>query len=178
MINYYFDNTNELKPYTHQLDANDDTLPPDNALRVKPEFKEGFHPCEKNGEWLLVEDHRDKTVYNIETQESYRVEYLGTIKEGFTLLEPFKFSRWNGEKWVLDEDEQTTFKIKQNKSLKNSLLNEANENISILQDAIDLDMSEDGDEERLKSWKKYRILLNRIDVSDINVIFPEKPQLS
>ena len=176
MINYYFDNTNELKPYTHQLDANDDTLPPDNALRVKPEFKEGFHPCEKDGGWHLVEDHRDKTVYNIETQESSRVEYLGSIKQEFTLLEPFQFSKWNGKKWVLDANEQTTFKIKQNKMLKSSLLNEANENISILQDAIDLDMSEDGDEERLKAWKKYRVLLNRIDTSDINVIFPEKPE--
>ena len=175
MINYYFDNTNELKPYTHQLDANDDTLPPDNALRVKPEFKEGFHPCEKDGGWHLVEDHRDKTVYNIETQESSKIEYLGSIKEDFTLLEPFQFSKWNGKKWVLDEDEQNAFKIKQNKMLKNSLLNEANENISILQDAIDLDMSEDGDEEKLKAWKKYRVLLNRIDISNIAVVFPEKP---
>lgn len=175
MINYYFDNTNELKPYTHQLDANDDTLPPDNALRVKPEFKEGFHPCEKDGGWHLVEDHRDKTVYNIETQESSRVEYLGSIKEEFTLLEPFKFSRWNGEKWVLDEEEQNVFKIKQNKMLKSSLLNEANENISILQDAIDFDMAEDGDEEKLKLWKKYRIFLNRIDISNIPIVFPEKP---
>ena len=176
MINYYFDNTNALKPYTHQLDANDDTLPPDNALRVKPKFKDGFHPCEKNGTWVLVEDHRDKTVYNIETKESFKIDYLGEIKEGFTSQKPFQFSKWNGKKWILDEDEQNTFKIKQNKMLKNSLLNEANENISILQDAIDLDMSENGDEDKLKAWKKYRILLNRIDTSDINVIFPEKPQ--
>ena len=175
MINYYFDNTNALKPYTHQLDANDDTLPPDNALRVKPKFKDGFHPCAKNGEWVLVEDHRDKTVYNIETKESFKIDYLGEIKKGFTSLEPFQFSKWNGKKWVLDEDEQNAFKVKQNKMLKNSLLNEANENISILQDAIDLDMSENGDEDKLKAWKRYRVLLNRIDVSNIAVVFPEKP---
>ena len=176
MINYYFDNTNELKPFTHQLDATDDTLAPDNALRIAPEFKEGFWPCFNNNEWVLVEDHRDKTVYNIETKSSAKVDYIGSIKEGFTLLEPFQFSRWNGKKWVLDEDEQKEFKIKQNKSLKNSLLNEANENISILQDAIDLEMSEDGDEERLKAWKKYRILLTRVDASDINAVFPAKPE--
>ena len=35
--------------------------------------------------------------------------------------------------------------------LKNSLLNKANENISILQDAIDFDMSENGDEDKLKA---------------------------
>lgn len=175
MINYYFDNTNELKPFTHELEANDDTLPPDNALRIAPEFKDGHWPCEKNGEWIQIEDHRDKTIYNIETQEASKIEYLGSIKENFTLLEPFQFSKWNGKKWVLDEDEQNAFKIKQNKMLKNSLLNEANENISILQDAIDLDMSEEGDEEKLKAWKKYRVLLNRIDISNIAVVFPEKP---
>ena len=175
MINYYFDNTNEMRPYTHQLDANDDTLAPDNALRVEPEFKKGFHPCENNCEWVLVEDHRGETAYSIETQESSKVDYLGPIKTGFTLLEPFQFSRWNGEKWVLDEDEQNAYKIKQNKALKASLLNEANENISILQDTIDFGMSEDGDEDKLKAWKKYRILLNRIDVSNIPVVFPEKP---
>ena len=175
MINYYFDNTNEMRPYTHQLDANDGTLPPDNALRIVPEFKEGYHPCEKNGIWLQVEDHRDEIVYDIETKASAKVDYLGEIREGFTLLEPFPFSKWNGKKWILDEDEQKAFKIKQNKAQKNLLLNEANENISILQDAIDLEMSEDGDEEKLKAWKKYRILLNRIDATNINVIFPEKP---
>ncbi|QHJ84157.1 MAG: hypothetical protein [Caudoviricetes sp.] len=175
MINYYFDNTNEMRPYAHQLDANDDTLAPDNALRVKPQFKDGYCPCEKDGGWYLVEDHRDEIVYNIETKESVKIDYLGPLKEGFTSLEPFQFSKWNGTKWILDEDEQNEFKIKQNKAQKNLLLNEANENISILQDAIDFDMSENGDEEKLKLWKKYRILLNRIDASDINVIFPEKP---
>ena len=175
MINYYFDNTNEMRPYTHQLDATDDTLPPDNALRVKPQFKEGYCPCEKDGGWYLVEDHRDEIVYNIETKESSKIDYLGPIKTGFTLLIPFQFSKWDEEKWVLDENEQNAFKIKQNKAQKNLLLNEANENISILQDAIDFDMSENGDEEKLKAWKKYRILLNRIDATDINVIFPAHP---
>jgi len=177
MINYYFDNTNALKPYTHQLEANDDTLPPDNALRIAPKFKDGYHPCEKNGSWVLIEDHRGKTVYNTETKESVKIDYLGEIKAGFTLLEPFQFSKWDGKKWVLDEDEQNVFKIKQNKSLKNSLLNEANKNISILQDAIDLDMQEADEEAQLKAWKKYRILLTRVDVETVpDIKWPEKPQ--
>jgi len=175
MINYYFDNTHEMRPYTHKLEANDGTLAPDNALRISPEFKESFHPCEKDGGWYLVEDYRDKIVYNIKTKESVKVDYLGPIRTGFTLLKPFQFSKWDEDKWVLDENEKTAFKIKQNKIFKNSLLNDANQNISMFQDAIDLGMSEKGDDEKLKLWKKYRILLNRIDASDINVIFPEKP---
>lgn len=176
MINYYFDNTNELKPFTHELEANDDTLPPDNALRIAPEFKNGYWPCEKNGKWILVEDHREKMVYNIETKESSVVDYLGKIKDGFTLLEPFEFCKWSGKKWVLDENAKNEHLIKSNQVLKNSLINEANEKISLLQDIIDLDMQESDEEAQLKQWKKYRILLTRVDASDINAVFPEKPQ--
>ncbi|KFA58980.1 Tail fiber assembly protein from lambdoid prophage DLP12 [Gilliamella apicola] len=176
MINYYFDDTNELRPFTHKLEANDDTLPPDNALRIAPEFKDGYWPCEKNCEWILVEDHREKTVYNIETQEPLKIEYIGKIRDGFTELEPFEFCQWNGKKWVLDEIAKNESIIKNNQLLKNSLLNDANEKIAILQDIIDLDMQEMDEEAQLKQWKKYRILLMRVDVSDINAKFPDKPK--
>ncbi|OCG21149.1 hypothetical protein A9G11_08400 [Gilliamella sp. wkB108] len=66
--------------------------------------------------------------------------------------------------------------ISQNQVMKNSLLNEANEKIAILQDIIDLDMQESNEEEQLKQWKKYRILVTRADTSDINVVFPSKPE--
>jgi hypothetical protein len=66
--------------------------------------------------------------------------------------------------------------IAKNQSLKNALLNEANEKIAILQDIMDLDMQESDEEQQLKKWKKYRILLTRVDASDVNAKFPEKPQ--
>lgn len=56
-----------------------------------------------------------------------------------------------------------------------ALTKEANTAISILQDAIDFDMQEDGDEEKLKAWKKYRILLSRVDLTIDDVEWPEKP---
>lgn len=179
MINYYFNNEfdkeKKYRPFTHELEANNDTLPPDNALRIVPEFKDGFISCEQDGKWVLVEDNRDKTAYNIETKEAVKIDYIGEIKKGFTLLEPFEFCKWNGKEWIKDKDAKNTATITQNQAMKNSLIKEANEKITILQDAIDLEMAEDGDDEMLKAWKKYRILLNRIDTSNINVIFPEKP---
>ncbi|OCG62250.1 tail fiber assembly protein [Gilliamella sp. Fer4-1] len=177
MINYYFDNTNELRPFTHELYANDDTLPPDNALRIAPEFKDRCWPCEKNGVWVLVEDNRGKTVYNTKTKESSVVDYLGDIKDDYTLLKPFEFCKWDIEakKWVLDKDAKDEHLIKSNQALKIALINEANEKIAVLQDIIDLDMQESDEEAQLKSWKKYRILLTRVDTSDINAVFPQKP---
>ncbi|MCX8587581.1 MULTISPECIES: tail fiber assembly protein [unclassified Gilliamella] len=65
--------------------------------------------------------------------------------------------------------------VSQNQTMKISLINEVNEKIAILQDVIDLDMQESNEEEQLKQWKKYRILLTRVDASDVNVVFPEKP---
>ncbi|MWN91389.1 tail fiber assembly protein [Gilliamella sp. Pra-s65] len=178
MINYYFDNANELRPFTHELEANDDTLPPDNALRIAPEFKDGYWTCEQNGAWILIEDNRNKTVYNIDTKESSVVDYLGKIKKGYTQLEPFEFCKWDikAKKWVLDEDAKNEHLIKNNQNLKNSLINEANEKIAVLQDIIDLEMQESDEEARLKAWKKYRILVTRVDASDVNAVFPEKPQ--
>lgn len=175
MINYYYDNTNEFRPYTHQLDANDDTMPPDNALRVAPEFRSGHYPCEKNGEWILIEDHREKIAYNIETQEAIEIDYLGKIKAGFTLLQPFEFCKWNGEKWVLDEEQKKSFIIKLNQSKLANLLSDANSEIEILNDKIELEIATDDDKKQLKKWKLYRIQLKSIDTNKLNIEFPAKP---
>lgn len=64
----------------------------------------------------------------------------------------------------------------QNESIRNSLITEANEKITILQDIIELDMQESNEEEQLKQWKKYRVQLNRIDIKQAEKIqWPEKP---
>lgn len=59
---------------------------------------------------------------------------------------------------------------------KQSLLTEANSAIAPLQDAVDLDMATDEEVALLKEWRKYRVLLNRVDTSlapDID--WPQKP---
>lgn len=66
--------------------------------------------------------------------------------------------------------------ITQNQHIKESLLKEANSEIDILNDKIEFDDATDGDVAMLKKWKLYRINLKKLDVSDINVIFPEKPE--
>ena len=87
---------------------------------------------------------------------------LKIINDKLTLVEP---------KPIALSDEQI---ISQNQAIKNSLIGEANEKIAVLQDAIDLDLQKPDEEEQLKQWKKYRILLTRVDTSDINAVFPEK----
>lgn len=66
--------------------------------------------------------------------------------------------------------------ISEAESKKQSLLVEANNLISPLQDAVDLDMATEEEIALLKEWKKYRVLLNRIDTSLApDIEWPQKP---
>ncbi|MEG0234072.1 MAG: tail fiber assembly protein [Hafnia sp.] len=57
---------------------------------------------------------------------------------------------------------------------KSQLLVIANTAINTLQDAIDLDMATEQEKSFLLEWRKYRIMLNRVDVS--NPEWPCVPQ--
>lgn len=59
---------------------------------------------------------------------------------------------------------------------KNEKMQSATLQISVLQDAIRLDMASDSDAELLKSWETYRVLLHKVDVSNAPEIdWPEMP---
>ncbi|HAS8353784.1 TPA: tail fiber assembly protein [Vibrio vulnificus] len=59
---------------------------------------------------------------------------------------------------------------------KQYLLSEAADAIAPLQDAVDLDMATPEEESALKEWKKYRVLLNRVDTSPgVGVVWPTPP---
>ena len=58
---------------------------------------------------------------------------------------------------------------------KQYLIKAANEKIAYLQDAVELEIATDEEASSLKEWKKYRVLLNRLNVNDVNMIFPEQP---
>ncbi|WP_275669886.1 tail fiber assembly protein [Photorhabdus luminescens] len=60
---------------------------------------------------------------------------------------------------------------------KQSLLAEANNAIAPLQYAVDLEMATDGEQASLTAWKKYCVLLNRVDVNQApDVEWPEVPK--
>jgi len=66
--------------------------------------------------------------------------------------------------------------IAQAEQQKVNLISEASQKISILQDAVDLDMATDDEKTQLTAWKKYRVLLNRVDTSTVpDIVWPEKP---
>lgn len=93
---------------------------------IKPlDVKEGFVVCfnKTKQEWEYKEDNRNKTVYSTTTKEALIVDYLGAIKEGFTLLVPTEFDKWENNSWVKD--------IEAIKASKISSINSACENAII-----------------------------------------------
>ncbi|CDG18609.1 tail fiber assembly protein [Xenorhabdus doucetiae] len=66
--------------------------------------------------------------------------------------------------------EQATFQ-------KQYLMSQASNSIAPLQYAVDLDMATDGERAALTAWKKYCVLLNRVDCSAApNIDWPNAPE--
>lgn len=108
---------------------------------------------------------------SVEISSEYHNELLQKQTLG-SEIQPDKKGYPIAIKKVLTDEER----IYTNESKKQQLINEAIQKIALLQDIIDLDMQESNEEEQLKQWKKYRILVTRVDTSDINAVFPSKPE--
>ncbi|EAB5691464.1 phage tail protein, partial [Salmonella enterica subsp. enterica] len=63
--------------------------------------------------------------------------------------------------------------LREAEETKKQLLQLATDKIAPLQDAVDLDEATDEEKARLLAWKKYRVLVNRVDTS--NPVWPEQP---
>ncbi|WP_320712080.1 tail fiber assembly protein [Enterobacter asburiae] len=57
---------------------------------------------------------------------------------------------------------------------KLELMTQANNVIATMQDAVDLNMATDEETANLQEWKKYRVLLNRVDVK--KPVWPPLPE--
>lgn len=59
---------------------------------------------------------------------------------------------------------------------KSRLIREAGEAIAVLQDADELGMATEDELSALTRWKRYRVILNRLDISTApDIEWPEKP---
>lgn len=64
-------------------------------------------------------------------------------------------------------------------SKKNQLLSNATAVIAPLQDAVDLEMATSNEIYSLQEWKKYRVLVNRVDISAApDIEWPEEPKVA
>lgn len=127
--------------------------------------------------WSLVEDHRGKAVYDIHTGEAITINQLGALPDDVVSVAPEGyFVKWDGKKWVHDADAEKTAHITQATQQKESLLALAASKIAPLQDAVDIGIATEAETALLLAWKKYRVLLNRINPDDApDISWPDMP---
>jgi hypothetical protein len=97
----------------------------------------------------------------VEVDENVFIEFRRTPPEGKVLGSDSNHFPC----WVDAPPESEESIINRNSRKKESLLEDARKVIDPLQDAVDLDMATDEEKSKLRSWKKYRVLLNRVDIS-------------
>ena len=136
-------------------------LPANSTDIAPPDIPAGFEAS-----WHLVEDHRGKTVYDVASGGELFISELGPLPENVTWLSPEgEFQKWNGTAWVKDTEAEKLFRIREAEETKNSLMQAANEHIAPLQDAVDLEIATEKENSLLEAWKKYRVLLNRVNTT-------------
>lgn len=153
---------------------------PANACTDKPlAAKSGYVVCRnsKLTGWEYQADHRGETVWNIKTGESLQITAPGDYPANTTLYEPATaYDKWNGERWVTDEAAQKTAEVAEANVTKAALINSASEQIAPLQDAVDLDIATEDEKARFDAWRKYRVLLTRVDTSTApSIVWPDMP---
>ncbi|MCC8373472.1 phage tail protein [Photorhabdus sp. HUG-39] len=127
--------------------------------------------------WEIVPDHRGKIAYNKQTRAQLEIIELGELPEILTFKKPdTDYDRWDGKEWMVDKELLKSHQIEEAKRKKAELLRQANETISLLQDSVDLEVATDAEKEALLEWRKYRVLLTRVDVNQApDVEWPEVP---
>ena len=144
-----------------------------------PKEKTGFAVVfdADSGSWQYVADHRGETRWNTQNRQMQVIDMLGDVPNEMTDKAPTSdFDTWDGNAWVknaqAEKDFQTDIAARELKERMSLAIN----TISTLQDAVDLAMATEEEENRLTAWRTFRVLLSRVDISMApNVVWPEMP---
>ncbi|QIF59039.1 MULTISPECIES: tail fiber assembly protein [unclassified Providencia] len=127
--------------------------------------------------WLHVTDYRGKTAYSTENRQAIDIDFIGDLPITLTLLEPkTEFDVWNGKKWVTDTEAQKAMLVEQAESEKSQRLEDAEQNILMLERKVRLGMATDEEIELLRQWEIYSVKVSEIDTSTVpDIEWPVKP---
>lgn len=103
--------------------------------------------------------------------------YIG--KNGELTLSDSKPSQWHtwdsdNNAWVISDTEREQAAKADAENMRSALRSTADTEISWRQDAVDAGIATDEEVSDLAVWKKYRVLLMRVDTT--NPIWPEMPE--
>ncbi|AUH00991.1 tail fiber assembly protein [Prodigiosinella confusarubida] len=155
---------------------------PANCTTVKPpETKDGFITIfdTENQKWLVSEDHRGEVVFGTEAGNEIVITEPGPYPAGTTLIAPANsWQKWDGTTWVDNVEAERDALTGEAHAKKNTLLKQANDAIATLQDAVSFDIAREEEKTLLVAWKKYRVLLSRVQPEDApSIDWPVIPTL-
>lgn len=172
---YYFDHaTGEYTGWSDEF-INIGVSMPGSSTAIDPgEEAPGFALVFTGTLWEMKEDHRGEKVYSTSDRKVSVIDYIGPVREGFTLAAPLtQFDKWVDGKWVTDASEQNESLTLSNTQKKAALILEASSYIAPLVDARDGGYIDDADVPVLAAWQKYRYALTKVDPA--KPVWPELP---
>lgn len=164
-MQYIYDKNGVLIPAEFPEVAGFGVQVPANGVELDQELipKTGFIWLWKDGQAVQVEDNRG-SYYSTETGELIEFNDFGKIPSTLTKKVPASpYDKWDGKKWVTDQTAKSEALKNEALAKRDSFLALAAERIAPLKDAVDLDMATAEEAALLEKWKKYRVLLNRIE---------------
>lgn len=172
---YYFDHTTgEYTGWSDEFINIGISMPGSSTFIDPGEEAPGFAIVFTGTLWEMKEDHRGEKVYSTSDRKVSVVDYIGPVREGFTLVAPLtQFDKWVDGKWVTDASEQNESLTLSNTQKKAALILEASSYIAPLVDARDGGYIDDADVPVLAAWQKYRYALTKVDPA--KPVWPERP---
>ena len=176
-IIYNVDTKGEFSQATYQYLPVGVGLPANAYLEAPKNVQDNQAIIHNGQQWTYPTDLRGTKVYSTRTGAEKIMQEVGEIPEGYTTLKPgSEFDKWDGKKWQLDKNKQHQSQVNQATTQKKQLIAEATSQISYLQDAVDSQIASEQEIQLLAEWKKYRALVNRIDVQQAaNIDWPDMP---
>ncbi|EPL5252038.1 tail fiber assembly protein [Klebsiella oxytoca] len=151
------------------------TLPEGCTFVAPPEGKTTFVTRWNGTEWVYVKDLRGQVIWSTTTREPLTITEIGPVPDGYTLKMPGQFDEWDGSAWVKNTEAEQAYLITQADRQKAKLLSEASEQISLLSYAISSGQATDDETAQLPRWEAYRLAVSRVDITAIDIVWPEKP---
>ena len=178
VVVYNVDAKGEFLQATYQYLPIGVGLPANAYLEAPQSVKDNQAIIHDGQQWTYPKDLRGTKIYSIETGGETILQEVGEIPDGFTELKPTsEFDSWDGKKWQFDKNKQHQYEVNQASIKKNQLLDEAASQLSYLQDAVDSQIASEQETQLLVEWKKYRVLVNRIDIELApNIEWPNQPK--
>ena len=121
---------------------------------------------EDNLSWSVTDDYRGITVYDIQTLASHVITEPGPIPDTVTTSAPSTpYDKWDGSAWVTDANALHAADVAAADVRKKQMITQVSAELSILLDAVNLNMATDEEISRLTALQVYRVQLNRVDTS-------------